>query len=89
MDPSLVAGGQSLDKLETNLYWLKICPHLSVGGTFAGDKASVVDHAHSGIAGRSKEEFVLNGFFHLDQGAFRCSDDEVTLTLTINPNPNP
>ena len=77
VDPSLVAGGQGLDTLETTLYWLKICPHLSIGGTLPSDVDTVVDDVRCDIAARSKAEFVQDGFFLLDRMAMRCSDDEV------------
>ena len=77
VDSSLVAGAHSLDAFESSSYWLKICPHLSIGGTLPGDICAVVDDKRRDVAARSKAEFVHDGFFLLNRATLGCSDDEV------------
>ena len=77
VDANLVAGAHGLDAFESSSYWLKICPHLSIGGTLPGDIAANVNDKRRDVAARSKAEFVHNGFFLLSRATLGCSDDEV------------
>jgi len=60
-DPQLDANEQTIETLETSSYWIKICPHLSVGKN-APISPAEVNVAHTD---ELRKQFADNGFIHL------------------------